>query len=580
MSTTTLIDRARAEIKLGDYRVAPATALADGALLPKVQEYRRQTGARMMPLDRSGIQWKIPKADYHVSRKVDGEFNVLIYRDGDICTLNPGGTVRLGLPFKEEAIKCLKDAKVKEAMIAGELFVARKDRRPRVHDVVTVARQPKSEADLKSLQFAVFDILSLDGESFNTFAETRKSIEKIFKKGKLIHPVEEQKANGPDDIEKLFEKWVVKEGAEGCVVRSDSAGLFKVKPRHTLDVAVIGFTESVGDREGMMHDLLLAVMRQDGMLQVLSRVGGGFSDEDRRSILSDLKDLVVDSEYAEVNSDHVAYQMVRPEWVIEVSCLDIISQSTRGGPINRMVLDYQQTDNPGYKVVRRLPLCTIISPQFVKRREDKKVCQQDIRIEQITSVVEVAMVDKDARQLTMPKSEVLRREVFTKQMKGETMVRKFVMWKTNKETESEEFPAYVLHYTDFSPSRKTPLSREVRVSSSLEQMESLFEDMKTQNIKKGWNPHTGDAVVETPAKEDKPKKKPAAKKAKAEEAPTVSETTTAETPAKKGRGKKVIKETKITEKKPKAKKATAKKKDNTETPKKTRSRKKKTEDIS
>ena len=67
------------------------------------------------------------------------------------------------------------------------------------------------------------------------------------------------------------------------------------------------------------------------------------------------------------------------------------------------------------------------------------------------------------------------------------MVRKFLIWKTNKETMSEEFPAFVMHYTDFSPNRKTPLAREVRVSNSEEQIRSFYADFIADNIKKGWN---------------------------------------------------------------------------------------------
>ena len=70
------------------------------------------------------------------------------------------------------------------------------------------------------------------------------------------------------------------------------------------------------------------------------------------------------------------------------------------------------------------------------------------------------------------------------------MVRKFVLWKTNKESSSEDYPAYVIHYTDFSPNRKAPLDREVVVSSSLEQMHELFEKLKEENIKKGWEEHS------------------------------------------------------------------------------------------
>ncbi len=56
------------------------------------------------------------------------------------------------------------------------------------------------------------------------------------------------------EVADYFEKWVEGEDAEGLVARSDSAGFFKIKPRHPIDVAVIGFAESIDDREGMLHD--------------------------------------------------------------------------------------------------------------------------------------------------------------------------------------------------------------------------------------------------------------------------------------------------------------------------------------
>jgi len=70
--------------------------------------------------------------------------------------------------------------------------------------------------------------------------------------------------------------------AEGIVARSDVAGIFKVKPTRTLDVAVVGFTEGSDDRAGMVHDLLVAVMRPEATFHILGRVGGGSSDDERR----------------------------------------------------------------------------------------------------------------------------------------------------------------------------------------------------------------------------------------------------------------------------------------------------------
>ena len=150
-----------------------------------------------------------------------------------------------------------------------------------------------------------------------TYAEVFRTIESAFGSGKQIHPVETVKARTVEDVASVFEKWVENEKAEGIVARSDSSGHFKVKPSISLDVAVLGFTESE-ERPGMIHDVPVGLMRRDNRFHILGRVYGGFEDEQRRAWLSDLKDMRADSNYSEVN-DWVAYQIVRPEWVWEIS---------------------------------------------------------------------------------------------------------------------------------------------------------------------------------------------------------------------------------------------------------------------
>jgi len=482
-----MLENARLETKLGGYATAAAAELKDQSIYQRTQEYRRLTSARMVALGKDDIRQKLPEGEYHVSRKIDGEFTILVFDGKDAATVNPGGTVRVGLPFIAEAAALLGKAGVKRALIAGELYVVRPDgKRARVHDVSRVARQPESEADLKSLHFAVFDLLELDGVPVSgKFADTWKRICKIFEKGSSVRPVEAFFTKRLEDIEAKFEAWVETDGGEGLVVRSDTAGAFKIKPRHTIDAAVVGFTEGVDDRKGMLHDMLVALMRDDGMFHLFARVGGGFTEDHRRAFLSDLRDLGAESEYAEINPDHVAYEMVRPEWVVEVSCLDFISQTTRGGSIDRMVLNWDRKQNK-YESIRRLPMVSAISPQFIRRREDKLIKPADLRIQQVADLVEVKMIDSNARALTLPQSQILKREVYTKVLKGQTMVRKLLMWKTNKDGEGSTFPAYVIHFTDFSPNRKTSLERDMRVSSSREQIEQLYLNLTTEYIVKGW----------------------------------------------------------------------------------------------
>ncbi|MDA7978002.1 MAG: hypothetical protein MPJ50_04425 [Pirellulales bacterium] len=495
MSSAGQLDRGRLEIRLGKYATAPPTALTDLSLLPRVQDYRRHVAGRMYPIGKEDIRRKIPPAAYQVSRKFDGEFTALSFQDGEAISVNPGGTVRVNLPWHQAAAEQLAAAGVRQALIMGELYVAAESaRRPRVHDVVKIARHPSSEDELARLKFAAFDLVQLNGEDPpETFDECWSLLAKWFDDGELIHPVETKPAQDAAGIEKIFHNWVEKEGAEGVVARSDTAGMYKIKPRHNLDAAVIGFTEASDDRQGLLHDMLLAVGRSDESLHVLTRVGGGFSDDQRRELLSDLKDMTVDSEYTEVNSDHVAYQMVRPEWVVEISYLDLVSQTTRGAPVNRMVLSYDQQD-PGYRVVRRLPLASVISPQFIRRREDKRVTPSDVRIAQVSQMVDVPLADQNAGQFTTPKSQMLNREVYVKEHRGSLMVRKFLLWETNKPRDgNDEFPKFVAYYTDFSSNRKTPLQRDIRVSDSREQIERLWNAMREKNIKAGWKPYEEDA---------------------------------------------------------------------------------------
>jgi hypothetical protein len=279
-----------------------------------------------------------------------------------------------------------------------------------------------------------------------------------------------------------FTEWVIGEGAEGVVVRHDQAGWYKIKLRHNLDVAIIGYSEGEDGRKGMLHDLLVAVMRNDGTFHEFTRVGGGFSDEDRRTIAGQLKRRIVPSDYVAVNNDYVAYEMIHPGPVIEISCLDMIVERARGGPVKRMVLDW---DGKRYSALTRMPLVSVISPQYVRMRDDKEATPEDVNIKQVSELVNVPDVDKLAHADDDPASEILERTVYTKVMKGNTMVRKLLLWKTNK-TERADFPGYVVYLTDFSPNRQNPLERDIKISNNEKTARKLFDKLAEKNFISGW----------------------------------------------------------------------------------------------
>ena len=483
-----LLDKDKLNQLIGDYYVGKAAdCIKDPDILRQVRMRRRQLGRMMMALDRDKAKYRIPAGDYFISRKIDGEFTCLVYKNGEAFTVNPGGTVRMGAEFHKRAAKHLKNAGVKSALIGGELYVNRPDgKRPWVHDVVRVARKPEDQEAVDSLGFGIFNIYDLDGRDYSMhYADAINKVQEIFGEDGLVHSVETI-VGDEKEIFKKFAEWVDGEDAEGVVVRSDSAGVFKIKPRHTLDLAVVGFTEGIDDRAGMLHSMLLAVIRKDGSFQIISRVGGGFSDDQRIEILKLLNPQVVESEYAEVNSDRVAYQMIKPGLVIEISCLDIISRTSHGSTIDRMIIEWEESENH-WVGVRRLPLCSIISPQFLRIRDDKTANADDVKMTQLSDITAIPDLERIADDLILPTSTVMERIVATKVLREATMVRKLLLWKTNKEEASRDHPAYVLHLTNYSPNRKEPLQHEIRVSSSEEQIRMLFANWQEKYIVGGWS---------------------------------------------------------------------------------------------
>ena len=465
-----------------DYCIGKAADLADPKLQNKAQDYKRRLSAAMRAVSGDDIARVPAGKGTFVSRKYDGEFAFVVFDGENAISLHPSGTVRSGLPCLEEAAKGLKKAKVKSCVLAAEYYLLDTAAETRsLEQVLGVLRNPSSKKELDRLALGVFDVVEVEGKPVNA-TKAFADLDKWFGIGKNVHPVEHKSATKSETIMETYLDWVVGEGAEGIVVRNDKGAYYKVKLRHNLDVAIIGFSEGTENRKGMLHDLLVAVVRPDGTFQELTRVGGGFSESLRKEMLKDLKKLVVPSEYVAVNNDYVAYDMIKPGPVIEISCLDMIAERRKGGPVNRMVLEWT---GKKYAALSRMPLVSVISPQFVRLRDDKEVGVEETSISQVTDQVKVPDATKSANTTKLNPSKLIERTVYTKVMKENTMVRKLLLWKTNKE-DTPDFPAYVVYLTDFSPNRKTPLERDIKVASTEKTAQKLFSEMAEKNFVGGW----------------------------------------------------------------------------------------------
>jgi hypothetical protein len=123
------------------------------------------------------------------------------------------------------------------------------------------------------------------------------------------------------------------------------------------------------------------------------------------------------------------------------------------------------------------------APVFVKIREDKQANSKDSGALQAYAIVSPEEETSGVESSVL--SEIILREVYCKEGKTATAVRKIMGIKTNKENTGLYAP-YMVVYTDFSADRSSPLDQDVFLSYSEEEMKTTFEAVKLENIKKGW----------------------------------------------------------------------------------------------
>ncbi len=394
------------------------------------KDYKRKIAGGFMLVDGAKISEKMSGEQFLVTKKIDGEMQILFYRDGKVEAYGShGNETKTEVPcFAEFAALC-KAGGLKSATIAAELYAKISvSGRERVGDVKSALADAKLH---DKLFLAPFDIINLDEQPFHAehYKDTHAKMVSLFT-GKNVCPVEGKYVVGKHEVEQVYEQWVTESSAEGIVVHSELPIIYKVKSRHTIDAVVIGYTVGEDIHEGMVRDIMVAVMTEDGRLHQFTTLGNGFSDAQRTELLEKLSGMHVDSEYIETDSRNVAYQMVRPEIVVEISVIDLVAENSKGEPKMDMLLCY--TAEGGYTVEAQTPGVSAHSPVFVRFRDDKSCNPTDIRISQLTDLCPFAET-KVVLMGNLPKSEILVRRIYTKGEGLKLMIQKYVIWKTNKE---------------------------------------------------------------------------------------------------------------------------------------------------
>lgn len=437
--------------------------------------YKRKTASRYLPVNASEMTSKIMEADgYSVSTKYDGHFYLLNYDGEKVILVNHGGNVIADLPMLRDALSLLS-GKCNDITLAGELYLFKKDGRTRSFDLAA-AIDDKSP----NIYFAAFDLLVLNGETLSLDIKSlAEKLNILLSGGESLHAVKNSYVESRKEIAAIYNEIVENEGHEGIVVRAQNGPIYKIKPLITLDAVILGYAEGEGSRAGMLKELLVGLCVSENEFLLFTKVGNGYTDDQRKSLLKILEKHKVSSDYIEVSGANVAFTMIEPSYVVEFSCLDIFNENSSGA-ITKMCLQFT---GRGYVAIGNRPMASIIAPVFIQIRTDKKVSTQDTGLSQVTKCL--SLDSGKSEGVPLAQSEILLREVYVKESKGMKMVRKFIVWKTNKE-QTGQYPAYVYHYSDFSPGRAEMLSKEIKVSNSKQQIEEIFKAELTSKVKKGW----------------------------------------------------------------------------------------------
>jgi ATP-dependent DNA ligase len=433
-----------------------------------ISQYKKRVLSRLISVEPSKLKEKILDSEYYlVSEKLDGFYTVLVSDSKGIKLFNKSG--------RELKIPSIQSIKLdKPCVLVGELCSFLNDR-PQTHRELAAAIAKPDKSDIR---FAAFDVLEINGSILTASGIEKFNLLKELANQKNCFTIPQNQFASRTEVEEFYKQIVDKSG-EGIIVKAANELAYKIKPIITLDLVVLGFCEGIQEKAGVVRDLLLGVAIEDNHFQVVGTVGTGFNTEDRNVFYKALSPLSVNSTYTEVSGAKTAFVMVKPEWVVEVSCLDILGENSKG-TIKRPLLKF---DKSGYDLIEQNAGVSLVSAVFMRRRTDKIPSISHAGKEQLLDFLNPQSEPEQALKLT--DSEIVSREVYTKKGKNGLMVRKMVGLKTNKE-QTGLFPKYVVLFTDFSSGRAEPMNQDITLCEDNTSMENTLQFLRDEYVKGGW----------------------------------------------------------------------------------------------
>ena len=446
-------------------------------LQTSIKSYKNNVASKYDFLDASNLK-QIGDQKYFCSKKIDGQTFFLSVQEDTIQILN--SSFRDYSSNLQHIVDEVKNLKIKEKIIfVGELFDSSKERERNGDVIVGLSSKDQSS----NLALALFDIAKQENTS-HSFSGKYEKIKKLFGDDhtKSIFALTQQELE-LSEIQKFFDD-CLQNGSEGIILRND-ANIIKVKKQESIDAVILGYTLEVDQKT--LRSVSFGSFKNNNEIIFIGSSGNFDSSINQSDLLSQLQKLNIECDYIQIASNGTAYQFVKPEIVISVDFYDTQIEKSDQQPIKKPIFSIS---NDSLRCIGKNQSMSFLASTISAVRSDKEANNDQCGLSQLTRITGL---DEDYFDLSLDlenlaKSEITKIQTFVKESKKGKAIRKFMLWKTNKE-QTGVFPPYVFYYLDYSEGRKDPIKRDLNPFDDEKKALDFFNLAIEENVKKGWEEH-------------------------------------------------------------------------------------------
>lgn len=290
--------------------------------------------------------------------KADGEFNYIHIDQKQCVAVNRFGRLTEGLPaLRELYTRFLAKADSEQVDLLAEMYAVDENEKP--------LNLPTFVHYLKGNDPTLHNRIRLGIFAFAR--ETISNSKAVFKileglNGKFCHVLDYIVPKNVAEVEAYWQRKVVEEGYEGLVIRINGE-TYKAKPNCDIDAVIIGINKNTkGYEKGLAKSVKVALMREDG----------NFVELGDATVPSVAEALALFALTRVKVGETATTVLVKPLVIVKINYISLFPDTINA------VRGAETLQQFGTMMLVRMK-----SPRVVGYRKDKKVCVEDIGLNQV-----------------------------------------------------------------------------------------------------------------------------------------------------------------------------------------------------